>query len=239
MTKIAGIILAGGTGTRFGSKIPKQFLKLRGKTVLEHSVDKFLKLAETIVIVVHPDWLKMCEKIPGLKNKKNIVFCTGGKTRQLSVFNGLKAIDQIKTPPLRKNGKPDLVIIHDGVRPLFSSRLLKQCIEKAALKGSAVPALKVSSTLCITKNSKIIRYLDRNMVFKVQTPQVFQYKLIRKAHDLAYTAGKWDHTDDSQIFERIGRNADILEGEITNIKITSPSDLALAAQILKNHPGGK
>lgn len=235
MTKTSGIILAGGTGTRFGSKVPKQFLKLQGKTVLEHSIDKFAGIADTIVVVVHPDWLKKCRRIPGLKNKKNILFCTGGKTRQLSVYNGLKALDASNG----KNGRPELVIIHDGVRPLFTANLLKQCVEKARLKGSAVPVVRAASTLCVAKNSKITRYLDRDRVFKIQTPQVFRYKLIRKAHDLAYTAGKWDHTDDSQIFERTGRNADILEGEISNIKITSPSDLALAAQMLKNHKGGK
>lgn len=239
MKKIAGIILAGGTGSRFGSKTPKQFIKLGGKTVLEHSVEKFEKAMDTVIVVVHPDWLAKCEKMPVFRKRKNVVLCPGGKTRQLSVYNGMKALDLLVKPLNGKNGKPDILVIHDGARPLFTPRLLKQCIDKARMRGSAIPVLKANSTLCVAKKSKIVKYIDRDSVFKIQTPQVFQYKLIRRAHDLAYTAGKWDHTDDSRIFERIGRNADILDGEIGNIKITNPSDLVLAAQILKNQTGGK
>lgn len=231
--KVGGIILAGGTGKRFGGKIPKQFLKLKGRTVLEHCVDKFRNVADRIVIVAHPEWVKKTERL--FSGNGKITVCRGGKTRQLSVYNGLQALAASGFG----SGKDDLAVIHDGARPLFTMKLLKQCVQTAARKGSAIPVLEVSSTLCSVKNGRITGYVDRKLVRKVQTPQAFHYKKIKKAHDLAYTSGKWDYTDDSQIFERTGKNADILEGEVSNIKITSPSDMALAVQILKNLPGGK
>jgi 2-C-methyl-D-erythritol 4-phosphate cytidylyltransferase len=232
--KVGGIILAGGAGVRYGSRTPKQFLKLRGRTLLEHSVAKFKKTADFIVIVVHPEWIKKAEQLfPGGKNGK-VLICRGGKTRQLSVYNGLKALAEAGLG----SGRNDLAVIHDGARPLFTTKLLRQCVELAKKKGSAVPVLQVASTLCSVKNGKILKYIDRESVRKIQTPQAFHFKKIKKAHDLAYTSGKWDYTDDSRIFERTGKNADILDGEVSNIKITSPSDMALAVQLMKTLPGG-
>jgi 2-C-methyl-D-erythritol 4-phosphate cytidylyltransferase len=230
--KVGGIILAGGAGVRYGGRTPKQFLKLRGRTVLEHSVAKFRKTADIIVVVVHPEWIKKAELL--FSGDRKVLICRGGKTRQLSVYNGLKALAQAGLG----SGKNDLAVIHDGARPLFTSKLLRQCVDLAKKKGSAVPVLKVASTLCTVKNGRILKYIDRDSVRKIQTPQAFHFKKIKKAHDLAYTSGKWDYTDDSRIFERTGKNADILDGEVSNIKITSPSDMALAVQLLKNLPGG-
>ncbi len=216
--------MAGGTGSRYGSKIPKQFLRLGNKTILEYSIEKFRQCVDHIIIVSHPDWIQKTKKI--IKNDPAIEVVKGGKTRQLSVLNGLRRLSEKSA---------DIAVIHDGVRPLFSLDLLKKGIASAKKNGSAVPVIPVKDSLIISKDGrKIKNYLDRDTVYQIQTPQFFHFDLIYKAHILAHKKDRTDFTDDSSVFEMLKLKADIIAGEEHNIKITTPPDLLMAEQILKN-----
>ncbi len=224
--KVGGIILAGGTGARFGSAIPKQFLKLQGKGILEYSIGKFKDAVDYMVLVANRDWMDETRKLIA---GSSIEVAEGGLSRQLSVLSGLN----------RLSGKNiDIVVIHDGVRPLFSLSLLKKCIRHAADKGSAVPAVKVRGTLVLSDDAETISgYIDRNKAYELQTPQVFKFDLIYKAHMLAGDRGLTCFTDDSRLFEMQGMAADIIDGEEHNIKITTPFDLIMAEEYLRGING--
>lgn len=227
--RTGGIILAGGSGRRFGSKTPKQFALLNGKPLLRHSVDKFLSVCDSVVVVVHPEWMKKTLSV--LPRHSRLSVCPGGPTRQLSSLNGLLFLKD-------KDPECGTVAIHDGARPLFSVKLLRKAIALALKSGSAVPVVPVASTLCAVQNGRITGYSDRDGLFHVQTPQVFRFSDILKAHLEAKKAGKTDATDDSSLFEKGRRSVDILPGEASNIKITTPQDLAIARGLLKKPRGG-
>ena len=220
--KVGGIILAGGIGSRFGSLIPKQFLQLGGKSILEYSIEKFKEEIDYIVIVANKDFLDEAGK---LVSGPSMEVTAGGPSRQISVLNGLKRF-------LDKN--IEIIAIHDGVRPLFSLSLLKRSIAHAHDFGSAVPAVRVHGTLVISEDGKKISgYVDRVRAREVQTPQVFKFGPIYQAHLKAAALGIDDCTDDSRLFEMNGSQADIIEGEEHNIKITTPFDLVMAGELLK------
>ena len=224
--KIGGIILAGGNGSRFGSAIPKQFLELRGKSILEYSIDKFKEVAHHIVIVSNKGWMEETRK---LVSGPSIEVTGGGITRQISVYNGLKCL---------ADKDIEIAAIHDGVRPLFSLSLLRKCIQHALQYGSAVPAVKVCGTLVLSdEGEKISGYIDRDKAYEIQTPQVFKFGLIFQAHIKAMESGMTDFTDDSRLFEMNGMPADIIEGDDCNIKITTPFDLVMVEEYLRGMDG--
>jgi 2-C-methyl-D-erythritol 4-phosphate cytidylyltransferase len=220
--KTAGIILAGGEGKRFGGKVPKQFARLGGKPIIEYSLSKMVGIVDEIIVVCHKDWLSFLKKY--LKNNPSIQIVEGGTTRQLSVWNGLLALESRKL---------DAVAIHDGARPLFSKNILKKCLETALEKGSAIPVVPSHSTLAVIENQKMHHYLDRNQIFFIQTPQAFRFDLILEAHKKACENKVIHYTDDSQILQLVHQSAYSIEGEVENIKITSPLDLKIASEILK------
>jgi 2-C-methyl-D-erythritol 4-phosphate cytidylyltransferase len=220
-TKVAGIILAGGTGSRFGAGNPKQFTELCGKRVIEYSIEKFLKIVDTLVIVSHIDWLDYV----GFEiiNERDIRAVAGGETRQLSVYNGLCALER---------ELPDIVVIHDAARPLFSPALLSRCIGAATETGAATAAVRSHDTLARVSDGSILNYTDRESTVKIQTPQAFRYSDIYTAHAGAKLHGKTDYSDDTQAVFATGIPVRIVEGEDTNIKITTQSDLRIAEAIL-------
>jgi 2-C-methyl-D-erythritol 4-phosphate cytidylyltransferase len=220
---VGGIILAGGKGSRFRSEIPKQFLKLCGKIILEYSVEKFSRVVGELVVVSHSDWINEAEKL--IKGDYHFGITAGGPTRQLSVLKGLEYLSSKGV---------DIVAIHDGVRPLFTVKLLKKAIACARKTGSAIPAIKICNTIILSGDGeKIDSYLDRDRVYQLQTPQVFRFDLIYEAHTRAFNRGLRNFTDDSRLFEMQGLTAAMITGEESNIKITTPDDLAVAAYYLK------
>lgn len=220
---IAAILLSGGVGKRVGSNIPKQFLKIGNKKIIEYSYEKLINNVDFLVIVSHKDYIEETKKI--FNDKKKILIVEGGETRQLSVFNGLNALKGINNL--------DLVVIHDSARPFFSIDLLYKCIDTAKINDSAIPAIKESNTVAYVENNKVFEYLDRNKIYLIQTPQVFKYDVIFGAHKIAFDKRKFDYTDDSQIIRLINKDPFIVEGEEKNIKITNKFDILLAETILK------
>ncbi|HAY33332.1 MAG TPA: 2-C-methyl-D-erythritol 4-phosphate cytidylyltransferase [Ignavibacteria bacterium] len=220
------IIPASGSGVRFGSKIPKQFLKINGDEILTHTVKKFhdVKGIDEIIIAAAPEnFIRICSIIRKnnfIKVKKVV---EGGKRRQDSVYNALINLDL---------GKKDIVLIHDAVRPLVSAKLIREVIEAADKFGCAVPGIAVSDTLKRTdKNFLIKETIDRDGVVTVQTPQAFGSEILQKCFLRSYKDG-FTGTDESSIVEKYGYKVKVIPGEKSNVKITERKDLGEAKRIL-------
>jgi 2-C-methyl-D-erythritol 4-phosphate cytidylyltransferase len=220
--KNCAIIVAGGGGSRMGSKVPKQFLLLNNLPVLMHTINNIHDFDKemSIIVVLPPgeidQWQKLCRRYD-FKVPHQIT--AGGKTRYDSVKNGLKMAPEC-----------ELIAVHDGVRPLVSHETLKRCFDMAAEKGSAIPVLPANESIRegTMDNS---RPVDRNRLFLVQTPQVFQSQIIKKAYNQSYSP---DFTDDASVVEKSGVAVQMVLGNRENIKITYPEDLEIAALFLKN-----
>lgn len=213
------LIVAGGSGIRMGSAVPKQFLLLKGKPVLMHTIQKFQALCDEVVLVLPKDqldyWGKLCADYDFRLSHK---MAPGGSTRFMSVYQGLKQI-------------PDdsLVAIHDGVRPLVSDALIEQCFQTAQNDEAAVAAVKLKDTIRDEKGT-----LNRERFRLVQTPQTFQTRLIKDAYDFAKVLDPEgiSFTDDASVFEKSGRSVVLVEGDYKNIKITTPEDLTIAEALI-------
>ena len=212
------IIVAGGTGKRFGSKIPKQFVELAGKPVMMHSIEKFAA-AKAEIIVVLPAfhilfWKKLCQKF-SFKIPHLVV--EGGKTRTDSVRNGLKKITG-----------SGVVAVHDAVRPLVKMHLIEKSFLIASQKGNAIPAIDITDSMRQVEGKKSFAVERKN--FKIiQTPQCFHIDKLKAAYIKA--AGK-SFSDDATLFEFSGETIFLEEGDITNIKITEPQDLVIAENLI-------
>jgi 2-C-methyl-D-erythritol 4-phosphate cytidylyltransferase len=230
--KTVAIIAAGGQGKRIKGNLPKQFLMLKDKPILAHTVDKLerCELIDEIILVVPEDYLEYCsQKVVDKYDFKKVrkVVC-GGEERQDSVYSGLKAC----------SNNTSIVVIHDGVRPLIStekvSESVKMCRDKqsAGSVGAVVLAVPLKETVKRVEQGSIITTLDREKLWLTQTPQTFEYKLILDAHENAKESD-FVGTDDSTLVERLGHKVTILEGDYKNIKITTKEDLQVAEKFLE------
>lgn len=212
------LIVAGGSGSRMGSEIPKQFLVVAGKPVLMHTLEKFK--AYTIILVLPETqiayWKQLCTAYQfNLPHE----LCIGGETRFHSVRNGLGSITE----------QESLVAIHDGVRPMIAETIIAQSYQMAAEKGNAVVAVKLKDSIReITLTGHTINR-NRNNYWLVQTPQTFQTGLIKAAYE---AATHYNFTDDAGVLEEFGQSINLLEGDYKNIKLTTPEDLILANGLL-------
>lgn len=227
--KTVAIIPAAGSGIRMESERAKQFLKLNGKPVLALTLEPFQQCSDVaaVILVVPPDDVEYCkqeivEKF-GLTKVEKIV--QGGKRRQDSVRLGLEAAD----------GEYDLVLIHDGVRPLIEKGLIKRVIEEAMTNRAVITALPAKETVKEVNDLRhVVKTYKRERVWMVQTPQAFRYQDILKAHQMALKEG-WDEaTDDAFLVERLGIPIKVVEGSEKNIKVTIPHDLELARFLLRS-----
>lgn len=215
------LIVAGGSGSRMKSQVPKQFLEMAGIPVLMHTIKVFEKFDQEIeFVVVLPEnqvdyWKQLCKK-HDFRIEHKIAF--GGETRFHSVKNGLKQISE-----------KGIVFIHDAVRPLVSNQTLLNCLETAIDKGNALPVIPVYESVREVSESKN-RVADRSKLFLVQTPQTFQVQLIKDAYS---KSNPESFTDDASVLESCGHQIHLVEGNRENIKITTPFDLVIAKN-LKN-----
>ena len=220
------IILSSGKGTRYSSKIPKQFVKIAGKTIFEHSIEAFQnsKYIDAIIVVITPEYRDYAEKILS-KNKYNkvISLLNGGEIRKESSYIGVNFI---------KDDEAN-VLIHDCARPLVTQRIIKDCV-KALDKYNAVNvAIPSTDTVITVKDNFIESIPERENLMQSQTPQCFKLSLIKKAHELSKNDKNF--TDDCGLVVKYKlSNIYIVKGDTENIKITYPSDLNLAKEILKN-----
>ena len=228
--KATVLIPAAGTGRRMGGSISKQYLELAGKPILAHTLTLFENhpLIKNIYLIVPPDDILYCqEQIVdryGFSKVSRIV--AGGAERQDSVRNGINALaeDGLASPQ-----QP--ILIHDGARPLFDCKRLSTLIEMVCETGACTIGVPVKDTIKDVKNSIITDSPDRSRLWQAQTPQGFQYQLIREALDRADADG-FVATDDASLVERLGHPVQMLEGDYRNIKVTTPEDILIAVALL-------
>lgn len=215
------VIVAGGSGTRMGGELPKQFLQLKGKPVLWFTVTAFLDSYKDmqIILVLPEKFLETGKQVIDLTyDPKRIKIVAGGRTRFHSVQNGLAQVR-----------RHSVIFVHDGVRCLVSPSLIRRCYKAALDKGNAIPATRsVDSIRIETLNGNKIA--DRDKVRIIQTPQTFFSDIIKTAFDTEYHES---FTDEASVVEKTGVKIQLVEGEETNIKITKPIDLLIAEKILE------
>lgn len=214
------IIVAGGSGTRMGTEIPKQFLSIGGMPVLMQTINNFYRFDPSLqIILVLPRneterWKALCT-IHHFATIHQIV--SGGVTRFQSVKNGLSQISD-----------SNLVAIHDGVRPLVSHETLSRCFQCASEKGTAIPVLPIHESV---RQGDMIHSIpvDRAQYFTVQTPQVFKLSILQEGYKQVWHPS---FTDDASVVEHMGIEVNLVMGNRENIKITYPEDLQIANFLL-------
>ena len=214
------IILAAGNGTRMKADKSKLLLEINGKTVIERTVNTFSNIADIddIIVVVRETDIPLYENV---LSKYNISYCIGGSTRQESVSNAVETVDNA-----------DMIIIHDGARPLVTENEISNTLRVAQEKGAAAVGVKVKDTIkVVDRNNKIINTPQRSSLIAIQTPQIFKLDKYVKAMKLAKEQNK-DFTDDCKLLENAGEDVFVVDGEYTNIKITTPEDIPVAESIL-------
>lgn len=220
MKKIA-VIVAGGSGSRMNNAVPKQFLLLDGKPVLYYTLRTFLDAypdMEIVLVLPEEHVASGQEIIDAFFDYERIQITVGGRTRFHSVQNGLKLVEE-----------ESIVFVHDAVRCLATTSLVQRCYEAAAENGSAIPVIDSRDSIrVLTADGN--EALERSTVKLVQTPQTFHSKILLPAFNIDY---KDRFTDEATVVEAFGMKVQLVEGEVSNIKITQPSDLILAEILLK------
>lgn len=220
------VIVAGGSGMRMGTVVPKQFLPLQGKPVLWYTLTAFLDAFPDLeIILVLPEaHLQTGQEILRSTYAPDRIWMTvGGETRFHSVRNGLSHIHQ-----------HSIVFVHDGVRCLLTPQLIRRCYEMAQERGNAIPAISAVDSIRIeTFNGN--EFIDRSKVRIIQTPQTFYSDIIKAAFEQEYEES---FTDEASVVERLGVKIHLIDGESTNIKITHPIDVLIAEKILEEREMG-
>ncbi len=226
MAKTYAIILAGGTGTRIGNSLPKQFLRINDKPVLIHTLERFnLPDIDGIIIVMAKEYIKQTErtlKEYSVKKIKSLI--SGGDTRQSSSYNALNALNY---------DDGDLLLFHDAARPFIKSEIISECIKVAEECGAAGVYIKATDTIAIAENEYVREIPVRAKIFYAQTPQAFMYRIIKEAHESALSNGLKDITDDIGLVRNAGYDVKIILGDQENIKITTSFDLKIADYIAR------
>jgi 2-C-methyl-D-erythritol 4-phosphate cytidylyltransferase len=221
----SAIIAAAGSGTRFGTKIPKQFLEILGKPLIIYTLECFESCSaiDEIILVLSAEETSNFRQIAENYNLKKLTkIISGGKTRAASVLNGLNAIDSETT---------EIVAVHDGARPLVSVDEISATIEKAKKTGAACLVAAVTDTIKEVMNGKIVGTIDRSNLRRALTPQCFRYEILKRA----FTENEISEivTDECFLVEKLGYEVEMVDGSAQNIKITSWEDFIFAENLLK------
>ena len=225
MPKLSVIIPAAGSGERMGSDIPKPFIKVGSKTILEHTISRFLEVSDVVQIIIatSKSYIPEIKSMFGqVSTHIDLRVVEGGKERQFSIYNALKLV----------SANSELVAVHDAVRPFIRKHLIEECCDVAAKVGGAVLGVPAKDTIKKVDKDKLIESTpNRSFLWQAQTPQIFQKDLLVKA----YKSALEDHfvgTDDASLVERIGGTIQMVEGDREILKITYPVDLKIAELIL-------
>jgi 2-C-methyl-D-erythritol 4-phosphate cytidylyltransferase len=226
---VAAIICAAGASKRFGGKRKKPFVDVAGRAAFLRSVELFSDRSDVkqILLAITPEDEELVSVKWGANLKFfNVKICFGGDERFDTVSKTLELVkDDI-----------DLIAVHDAVRCCVTRQWIDKVIAKAAETGAAILACPVVATLKEAKDNTIIKTVERAGLYEAQTPQVFKADVLRKAYDNLKNLNKSKINDDSQLVEALGRKVSIVETDSSNIKITRPSDIAIAEAILKSRP---
>ena len=217
---IVAIIVAAGKGNRAGGKVPKQWRLIAGKLVVDWSIDAFKNhdLIDFVIVVLPPN---------KTLNRNDVITCTGGSSRSLSVYNGLIAA---------KNLSPEKVLIHDVARPAVSKDIITDIILTVNEETGAAPGLPISDAIWKVSDGEVEKTLDRNFIFRAQTPQGFPYSKILKAHEDQSDQSAFD---DVELAKKFGLKVILKTGHRDNMKITTPEDFLKMSKILAKKVGYK
>ncbi|MCH8321375.1 MAG: 2-C-methyl-D-erythritol 4-phosphate cytidylyltransferase [Acidobacteria bacterium] len=209
------VLAAAGTGSRFGSDTPKQFLPLEGKPLYLHALERFSSFFEVAVIVLPEGWEEKVEnQVRSLSYRDRLILEIGGPRRQDSVYQGLNRLGE----------DIEMVLVHDAARPFISSELISTVIEQTRQHQACVPVLPVRDTLKEVSDGRIVRTIDRKGLNLVQTPQGFEINLLKRAFQQAIQDGFYG-TDEATLVERLGSPVHVVTGESSNLKVTCQEDL--------------
>ncbi len=225
---VSALIAAAGQGKRMNSDINKQYLKLVDKPILAHTLEAFLQcdMIDEIILVVGQEEMGLCQEEVIDKygfDQKPIKIVSGGKERQESIFNGLKAVAK----------ETEIVVTHDGARPFITVDIIERSIVGAHDNGAVGVGVPVKDTIkVVDEDTNIVDTPERSKLWQIQTPQTFVYDLLKEAH-LHAQNDDFLGTDDSVLVEKIGHKVKMIKGSYENIKITTPEDIFFGEAILK------
>jgi len=221
MNKVSAIIVAAGEGKRFGAAKP--FALLKGKTILDWSLEKFEEheAIDSIILVLGRDrsgdeYLNRYKKITAIAR--------GGEKRQDSVYSGLSCVDMQET---------EIILVHDGARPLVGKDLIGRIVDASREKGAVIPVVPLEDTIKYVEEQKVLRTEERKQLFRVQTPQGFSFSLLKEA----FVHAMEDHfygTDEAVLVERLGKDVFVVPGDQRNMKITTTEDLKIAEVLIED-----
>lgn len=215
-------IVAGGSGTRMGHAVPKQFLPLLGEPVLVHTVRRFLAASDRILIGTHPDYVEETKQI---FPQEKVAVMPGGKTRMGTVQKLVSALHC---------AEDDVIVTHDGVRPFVSGRVLEQTVQAARQTGVSGVFVPCVDTIAVSEDGKWLEAVPpRSKLYHVQTPQTFLYETLKRLLPYAHE----ELTDLCSLALERGENVAMVEGDYYNIKLTHPDDMAQAEQICRRYFG--
>jgi 2-C-methyl-D-erythritol 4-phosphate cytidylyltransferase len=223
LENVAVVLLAGGTGSRMKADRPKQFLELRNKPVLQHSLELFLSLegVERVVLVIAEDYRDQFAELSA--REPRLHFADPGKERQDSVFNGFQTI----------HSGASVVCIHDAARPLVTKESVYKVLQDGFKHGAAVLGVPMKATVKESEDGEfVLRTIDRSRLWEIQTPQVIKPDLLREGFERV-EKDNLQVTDDVSIIEQLGLPVKLTCGEYTNLKLTTPDDMVVAEQILR------
>lgn len=220
------IIPAAGQGKRMNASMNKQYLTINGKPVLAYTLDVFEKcsLIKEIILVINKDEFEICrQQVLRPYHYTKVQLVEGGSTRQQSVYEGLKAV----------NSKADIVMTHDGARPIIQESVIIKSIYETMKDKATVVGVPAKNTIKVINSGGFVEYTpNRDYLVEIQTPQTFEHQLLRRAHENAIEEGI-EGTDDAFLVERLSYPVKVVTGHYTNIKITTPEDLIIAEAIIK------
>jgi 2-C-methyl-D-erythritol 4-phosphate cytidylyltransferase len=219
--KKAVIIVAAGSGSRMGGKLPKQYLQLQGRPLIVHTLERFQRFDPDmkLLVVLAPTHKELWEQMAAsYEIAGRVTLALGGPTRYDSVKSGLIQID-----------KENLTGIHDAVRPLVSQDTLFRCYDAALRKGSGIPVVEMDESVRMLDAEGGSVHMDRSSLKRVQTPQVFRSDRIKQAYQQAYKSA---FTDDASVYETVYGAPTLVEGNRENIKLTTPGDMQLAQLLI-------
>lgn len=213
-----GVLLAAGKGERVGSPVPKQFLEIGGKMLFEYPLKAFLEsdAIDTVLVVALKGWLgTVKEKV---RSPKVVDVVEGGKTRSESVRRALEYLEKLR---------PEYVVLHDAARPFLRKETLERVLSEAKRTGAATAALKSVDTV-VWKTESGLRYVPRDGMYRIQTPQAFSFELLKRAHA---EGGNWN--DDTEPVQALGVEVTLVEGDPFCFKVTYEEDLLLVEMLAK------
>lgn len=227
MANVAAIIPCAGQGKRMGSKVSKPYIDIGGRPLVTYTLDVFQNhpYIDTIIMVVRKEELEYCRE--NIVNKHSFTkvkaVVTGGKERQDSISLGISLLDK----------ETEWVVVHDGVRPLITKEILARALEKAWKKGSAVVGVPVKDTIKkVNDDLSVSETPERKTLWQVQTPQIFRKDTLLRAYEQA-SLNNWQVTDDASLVEKLGEKVYMVEGEYTNIKVTTPEDIFFVKEMIR------